>query len=100
DPQAGILGLVREPALLDRLASQAGPALPLPQIRLRAPIPRPARNIFCVGRNYHEHADELSGSIFQGRAVDEWPIIFSKVPETVVGPYDTVTLPLDISSNI
>lgn len=100
DPQAGILGLVRDPALLDRLASQAGPALPLSQLTLRAPIPRPARNIFCVGRNYHEHADELSGSIFQGSAVDEWPIIFSKVPETVVGPYDTVTLPLDISSNI
>ncbi len=40
------------------LASGAG-RLPLAQVRLMAPIPKPARNIFCVGKNYREHAQEL-----------------------------------------
>jgi len=33
------------------LESSAGPELPLKQLRLLAPIPRPRRNIFCVGLN-------------------------------------------------
>src|SRR5690606_27036222 len=53
------------------------------------------RNVFCVGRNYHEHAKELSGSVFKSAAKDvlSWPIVFTKVPETVVGPYSDVRLP-------
>ena len=59
----------------------------------RCPLPR--RNIFCVGRNYHAHAKELSGSVFKNNAasVDAWPIVFTKVPECVVGPDDEVRLP-------
>ena len=32
------------------------------EVRLLAPVPRPRRNIFCVGKNYHEHAKEFSNS--------------------------------------
>lgn len=99
-PERGALDVIAEPALLQRLVASAAAALPLSQVSLRAPLPRPARNIFCVGRNYHEHANELAGSIFQGSTVDEWPIIFSKVPESVVGPFAAVTLPTDVSSDI
>jgi len=62
---------------------------------LLAPLPRPRRNLFCVGRNYHAHAQELRESVFRGSAakVDSWPIVFSKVPETVIGPFDSVRLP-------
>jgi 2-keto-4-pentenoate hydratase/2-oxohepta-3-ene-1,7-dioic acid hydratase in catechol pathway len=62
---------------------------------LRAPLPRPPRNLFCVGRNYHAHAAELRDSVFKGSAakVDTWPIVFTKVPETVTGPYADVPLP-------
>ena len=34
-------------------------------VLLEAPIPVPRRNIWCVGRNYHEHAKELSTSVFK-----------------------------------
>jgi 2-keto-4-pentenoate hydratase/2-oxohepta-3-ene-1,7-dioic acid hydratase in catechol pathway len=62
---------------------------------LLAPLPRPRRNLWCVGRNYHAHASELRESVFKDNqgAVDAWPIVFTKVPETVNGPYADVTLP-------
>ncbi|MBI2206582.1 MAG: fumarylacetoacetate hydrolase family protein [Candidatus Rokubacteria bacterium] len=48
--------------------------------RLEAPIPRPARNIFCLGRNYAEHAAE------RGAEAPKHPVYFTKVPESVVAP--------------
>src|SRR3954467_3136261 len=36
--------------------------------QLMAPIPVPRRNIFCVGKNYHEHAKEFSQSGFDTSA--------------------------------
>ena len=48
--------------------------------RLEAPIPRPARNIFCLGRTYKEHAAE------RGAEAPPHPVYFTKAPETVVSP--------------
>ena len=64
-------------------------------VKLEAPIPLPRRNIWCVGRNYHEHAKELSTSVFKDSNTNTqaWPIVFTKVPECVVGPFDDVVLP-------
>lgn len=101
DAKLGILPLITAQFPLADLAHQAGPARSLSGVRLRAPVPRPARNVFCVGRNYHEHANELSGSIFKdSKDGEDWPIIFSKVPESVVGPTDDVRLPQGISADI
>ena len=69
----------------------AGPTLALAEIKLEAPLPR--RNIICVGRNYHAHARELRDTVFKNNQPEAWPIIFTKVPETVIGPGDTVRLP-------
>ena len=55
---------------------------PLSGVRLLAPIPRPARNIVCVGLNYAEHAAE--SRVTQG--VPEHPVYFTKPPSTVIGP--------------
>jgi 2-keto-4-pentenoate hydratase/2-oxohepta-3-ene-1,7-dioic acid hydratase in catechol pathway len=80
---------------------KAGAALALASVELTAPIPRPRRNIFCVGKNYHAHAKEFAGSGFDSSAksggeIPEHPIIFSKVPECVVGPFDAIRMP-DVS---
>jgi 2-keto-4-pentenoate hydratase/2-oxohepta-3-ene-1,7-dioic acid hydratase in catechol pathway len=93
--ERGALSLIRALCNGEPLPPEAGPRLPVSAITLRAPLPRPQRNLFCVGRNYHAHANELAGSVFRDNAVqkDEWPIVFSKVPETVIGPHDTVRLP-------
>src|ERR1700748_1565202 len=43
-------------------AAVAGKAQPLAEVKLLAPIPTPHRNIFCVGKNYRDHAKEFSNS--------------------------------------
>jgi len=72
-------------------------------VRLESPLPLPRRNLWCVGRNYHAHAKELSATVFKDNNTDTkaWPIVFTKVPECVVGPNDDVQLPgAAISSQI
>ena len=54
-----------------------------------APIPTPRRNVFCVGKNYHEHAKEFANSGFdtsaaKGEMAPEFPVIFTKPASTVV----------------
>ncbi len=95
EPGRGALSLIRARVAGEPLPAEAGPRLPLSAVTLRAPLPHPRRNLFCVGRNYRAHAQELAGSVFaaSGAKDDGWPIVFSKVPETVVGPFDAVRLP-------
>ncbi|MBB5688686.1 fumarylacetoacetate hydrolase family protein [Roseomonas alkaliterrae] len=66
--------------------------------RLLAPIPRPAKNVFCVGKNYHEHAKEFASSGFDATAkevVPEAPVVFSKPPTSVIGPHEPIPSFLD-----
>ena len=96
----------RETGALSIIEMQArGEALPsllasvtLADVQVTAPLPRPRRNIFCVGKNYFAHAKEFAGSGFDSSAVagediPADPIIFSKVPESVVGPGVAIEMP-------
>src|SRR5438874_8677230 len=99
----GALSIVERLVAGQSLPPAADAAVPLDSVRLEAPLPLPRRNLWCVGRNYHAHAKELAASVFKASAAkaDEWPIVFSKVPECVVGPYADVQLPGDsVSSQI
>lgn len=99
----GMLALIEQSAAGQALPGFASEAVPLAQVSFDAPIPLPRRNVFCVGRNYHAHAKELSASVFKDNTADPagWPIVFTKVPECVVGPHDTVRLPGEaVSSQI
>jgi 2-keto-4-pentenoate hydratase/2-oxohepta-3-ene-1,7-dioic acid hydratase in catechol pathway len=95
DASRGVLALIQLLARGDSLPHPSGTRLPVDVITLRAPLPRPLRSIFCVGRNYHAHAAELAGTVFRETmpAEDPWPIVFTKLPECVVGPHDAVRLP-------
>ena len=62
--------------------------LPFASVTLLAPFPRPARNILCVGKNYHDHAREFqaSGVDATGKEdIPDVPIIFTKWPNSVIG---------------
>lgn len=59
-------------------------------VKLLAPIPKPPRNIFCIGKNYADHAKEIRNIPSIGE-IPESPIYFSKLPTSVTGP-DTVIL--------
>jgi len=98
----GVLTLIETLAEGGPLPEPAGPAVNLGDVVLDAPLPKPRRNLWCVGRNYHAHAKELSASVFKDNAArtDEWPIVFTKVPECVVGPHDDVLVPSEVSTQI
>jgi 2,4-diketo-3-deoxy-L-fuconate hydrolase len=54
--------------------------------RIGAPIARP-HQILCIGLNYRDHAVEA------GMAVPDEPILFTKSPNTLIGPDDDVRIP-------
>ena len=93
--QRGAQPLVEAAVRGEPLPALESASLPLSSVKLEAPIPLPRRNIWCVGRNYHAHAKELAASVFKDNSanVQEWPIVFTKVPETVIGPFDPVAMP-------
>lgn len=97
----GILALIeRNGSGLPRTLSP----VPLAQVEIEAPIPQPRRNIFCVGKNYHEHAHEFARSGFDSSAgagaIPKHPIIFSKVPESVVANHASVLIDPSVSTAI
>ena len=55
-------------------------------VRLRAPIPRPGK-IICIGLNYRDHAAESNAPL------PEYPVVFAKYANTVIGPGDAIVLP-------
>lgn len=61
----------------------------LNDVTLVAPIPRPRKNIFCIGKNYVDHAKELGSEA----DIPEHPMVFSKPPTTVTGPESPVSVP-------
>jgi 2-keto-4-pentenoate hydratase/2-oxohepta-3-ene-1,7-dioic acid hydratase in catechol pathway len=92
----GALPLIEAQARGEALPA-LGQAVPLGSVRLTAPIPRPRRNIFCVGKNYHAHAKEFAGSGFDSSAkaggdIPAVPIYFTKVPESVIGPDEPIVI--------
>jgi 2-keto-4-pentenoate hydratase/2-oxohepta-3-ene-1,7-dioic acid hydratase in catechol pathway len=91
-------------ALIERLAaggampSAAGAALALADVQIEAPLPRPRRNVFCIGLNYRSHAAELAARGFNGAhtaddLIPKAAVAFSKVPESVIGPGAAIEMP-------
>jgi len=72
---------------------------------LLAPIPHPRRNIFCVGKNYLDHVKEIKDSKLGEAQVSmanlaKAPVIFSKVPESVIGTGSSIDSHSDVSQEV
>jgi 2-keto-4-pentenoate hydratase/2-oxohepta-3-ene-1,7-dioic acid hydratase in catechol pathway len=78
--------------ILSDKASQwpVGAVLPLANVKLLAPIPRPRKNIFGIGLNYVEHVAESSRALDTAKELPKQPVIFSKPPTSVIGPDDAI----------
>ena len=72
------------PVVADRAG--AGNVSTFASERIGAPFARP-HQILCIGLNYSDHAAET------GQAVPEEPILFTKSPNTLIGPNDDVRMP-------
>jgi len=77
---------------------------PLTGLTLLAPIPRPARNILCIGKNYREHAHEVqslpSGGGKGEDIIPAHPIVFTKAANTVIGLGETIPAHLDPTGSV
>jgi 2-keto-4-pentenoate hydratase/2-oxohepta-3-ene-1,7-dioic acid hydratase in catechol pathway len=101
EAQGGVVALIRRDG---RGLPPALSPIPMTQVVIEAPIPAPRRNIFCVGKNYHEHAHEFAKSGFDSSAakgaVPSNPIMFSKVPESVVPCGSAVIIDPEVSQAV
>jgi 2-keto-4-pentenoate hydratase/2-oxohepta-3-ene-1,7-dioic acid hydratase in catechol pathway len=71
-----------------RKLAETGARIDAGKVELQAPIPRPAKNVFCVGRNYLDHI--IEGAKVRGENVPalgadvpKYPTFFTKAPTTV-----------------
>jgi 2-keto-4-pentenoate hydratase/2-oxohepta-3-ene-1,7-dioic acid hydratase in catechol pathway len=74
--------------------------LDLNSITLTAPIPQPRKNIMCMAVNYSEHARETAAVRNRGTAAPTQPILFTKSPTTINGPYGNVIIDPEVSIEI
>ncbi|MDO7835277.1 fumarylacetoacetate hydrolase family protein [Sphingobium sp. HBC34] len=65
-------------------ATRIACAVPVDNVALLAPIPRPRKNIFGIGLNYTEHVAESARALDTANALPSEPVIFSKPPTAVV----------------
>jgi 2-keto-4-pentenoate hydratase/2-oxohepta-3-ene-1,7-dioic acid hydratase in catechol pathway len=82
-----------------------GAGKPLSSEMLLAPVDQPRRNIFCVGKNYHEHAAEFAKSGFDtsakaGELAPDFPVVFTKPASTVIGPNAKIPSHPGVSSQL
>src|SRR6185312_16774001 len=95
------------------LAVRANDLVPLEQLRVHAPIPRPG-TIYCSGANYKKHVAELivaqpgdertrgmsvedkrawAMELMERRAESGTPFVFVKPQSSVTGPFDPIAVP-------
>ncbi len=74
--------------------------LSLDAVELLAPIPRPRKNIMCLGRNYAEHAAESARAIGEEVKVPGYPNVFTKAVTSVCGPYADIPFDASVSTEL
>jgi 2-keto-4-pentenoate hydratase/2-oxohepta-3-ene-1,7-dioic acid hydratase in catechol pathway len=73
------------------LADAQAHGLPQAQeVHIHAPIPRPRKNVFCVGWNYLEHFEEGERIRQSGQELPKHPVFFTKAPTAVNGPFGDI----------
>lgn len=101
DLAASMLALIDGGAeLLDAARARVAAAergAPLSGVTLLAPIPRPRKNIICLGMNYAAHAIESLRAKGLPEVLPPHPVYFSKAPTAVNHPGAAVPLMPDIS---
>ncbi|WP_144150901.1 fumarylacetoacetate hydrolase family protein [Paraburkholderia sp. BCC1885] len=100
-----MVDLIREyDAIKSRLSTKVA-GMTLRESMILAPIDQPRRNIFCVGKNYSEHAAEFQKSGFDHSAKDgefapEAPVVFTKPASTVIGPGAEIPRHANVTSQL
>jgi len=75
-------------------------SIPLNSVKLLAPIPNPKRNIFCLGKNYVEHAKEIKMTKITDTGIPDFPIYFTKVASPAIGNEDSIKFSYDVTTQV
>jgi 2-keto-4-pentenoate hydratase/2-oxohepta-3-ene-1,7-dioic acid hydratase in catechol pathway len=94
-PLASLVDYIALPQL-ERAALTVGEPIPLSAVTLEAPV-RPHKNVFCVGRNYLDHAAEIARARGIELKLPTVPTFFTKAPTAIAGPGETLALSAEIS---
>jgi 2-keto-4-pentenoate hydratase/2-oxohepta-3-ene-1,7-dioic acid hydratase in catechol pathway len=105
DAPATLLALVqggpdadrRVRALVDATRDEGQPSS---TVRWHAPIPRPLKNVFCMGLNYLAHARESGAARGKDPKMPTRPVLFTKAPTTVNGPFDDVPVDWSVTEQV
>lgn len=92
----GADGLSQAQAAIDG----GGDSTPLSQVKLLAPIPRPRKNVVCLGMNYAAHAYESLQAKGLPPTLPGYPVFFSKPPTTVIGQDDTIPYDEEVTTQL
>jgi acylpyruvate hydrolase len=83
---ADVGALLRDSAWEEKAKAAGGATHPLDGADLAPVVPVPGK-IICVGHNYRNHIKEM------GREIPEYPTLFAKYQESLIGPNDDLALP-------
>lgn len=81
-------------------APSSAVTIPLHQVTLLAPIPRPRKNIVCLGRNYAEHVAETARAHGRTAKIPDHPVFFTKAITAVNHPGGIIPYDATISTEI
>ncbi|MGF7133247.1 2-keto-4-pentenoate hydratase/2-oxohepta-3-ene-1,7-dioic acid hydratase in catechol pathway [Paraburkholderia sp. EB58] len=100
-----MIQLVHDYSTISAALRPRGTGKPLTDATVFAPIDQPRRNIFCVGKNYHDHAEEFSKSGFDksaqaGEHIPEAPVVFTKPASAVIGPGAMIPRHADVTQQL
>jgi 2-keto-4-pentenoate hydratase/2-oxohepta-3-ene-1,7-dioic acid hydratase in catechol pathway len=89
-----VLAVIEQGLSASDLKAAATDRAPLADVKFAAPLSAFVRNVFAVGKNYHEHAMEFDKSGFNATsgasAIPAFPQIFTKATTTLAGPTDAI----------
>lgn len=70
--------------------------VPLEDVKWLAPIPRPSKNVICVGKNYRDHAIEMGSEA----DIPKHMIVFTKAPTTVIGHKENIAAHAELTNEL
>ena len=75
-------------------------SIPFEDVQFLSPIPYPRRNVFCLGKNYVDHANEIQSIPGGGNNLPQNPIYFTKIAYPSIGPEATILNHKDLTEEI
>lgn len=94
--------LLEQPTQFQAVLEQTTPAMRVnaDEVTWLAPIPRPRKNVMCMGLNYFEHIEEALNLTGKSAKKPTYPIVFTKSVTSVIGHEAEIPYEIDTCSQL